>query len=54
MKIVLEQTYNALTSRKEELEAEIKRLEEKLRSPNRTVEDIVRHIELLKEYKLYC
>lgn len=53
MKIYLEQTHLGITSRKAELERQISALEEKLKTPERTVEDIVRHIQLLKEYKLY-
>ena len=53
MKINLEQTYLSTNSRKEEIEQELYDLEQKLKSPERTVEDIVRHIKLLKEYRLY-
>ncbi|MDE7439994.1 MAG: hypothetical protein K2N23_05770 [Clostridia bacterium] len=53
MKIILEQTYLSTLTRKEEIENQLAALEEKLKTPERTVEDIVRHIELLKEYKLY-
>ena len=53
MKIVLEQTYVGTQAYKEELKREIEEIERKLRSPERTVEDIVRHIELLKEYRQY-
>ena len=50
MKIILEQTYiNA--NRKGEIKSELEKLEEKLKTPERTVEDIVRHIQLLKEYR---
>ena len=51
MKITLEQSY-VNTTRKEEIKRELEEVEQKLRSPERTVEDIVRHIELLKEYRL--
>lgn len=53
MKIALLQTFVAESTRKEELERQIAETEEKLKSPERTVEDIVRHIELIKEYKQY-
>ncbi len=53
MKINLQTTYLSTTARKEEIERQLFELEEKLKTPERTVEDIVRHIELLKEYKLY-
>ena len=53
MKINIQQTYLSTTTRKEELEQELARIEEKLKTPERTVEDIVRHIQLLKEYRLY-
>ena len=32
-----------------EIDAELEKLEKKLKTPDRTVDDIVRHIELLKE-----
>ena len=53
MKINLEKTYLVTTARKEEIERELLKLEQKLKTPDRTVGDIVEHIELLKEYKLY-
>ena len=53
MKINLEQTYLGTMTRKEEIELLLSQLERKLQTPERTVEDIVRHIELLKEYRLY-
>lgn len=53
MKINLEQTYTTALSRKCEIERQLAEIEEKLKTPQRTVEDLVRHIELLKEYKLY-
>lgn len=53
MKINLQQTYLSTTTRKEEIERELFALERKLKTPERTVEDIVKHIELLKEYRLY-
>ena len=53
MKIYLEETFLVTTTRKEEIERELFKLEQVLKTPDRTVEDIVRHIELLKEYKLY-
>ena len=53
MSITLEQTYLNTTCRKQEIERELKELEEKLKSPERTVDDIVTHIKLLKEYRQY-
>lgn len=53
MEITLEQTYLSTAARKIEIERELASLEEILKTPERTVEDIVRHIELLKEYRLY-
>ena len=53
MKIVLEQTYVRPLTRKQEIERELEELEQKLKTPERTVEDIVRHIKLLKEYRQY-
>ncbi len=53
MKINLDETYLGTTSRKEEIELMLSELDEKLKTPERTVEDLVRHIELLKEYRLY-
>lgn len=53
MKINLEQTYLGTTSRKEEIELELSKLDKKLKTPERTVGDIIRHIKLLKEYRLY-
>ena len=53
MKINLQTTHFSTTNRKEEIELELSELEEKLKTPDRTVEDIVRHIQLLKEYRLY-
>ena len=51
MKITLEQTYIRTTTRKQEIERELAILEEKLKTSDRTVDDIVRHIQLLKEYR---
>ena len=51
MKITLEQTYLGNTIHKQEIERELANLEEKLKTPDRTVEDIVRHIMLLQEYR---
>ena len=51
MTITLEQTYLDSKTHKEEIERELKELDEKLKTPERTVEDIVRHIQLLKEYR---
>ena len=53
MKITLEQTYLDSTTRKLEIERQLDELEAKLQSPERSVEDIVRHIQLLKEYRQY-
>lgn len=53
MKIYLEETHLGTLSRKAEIERQLEKLEEKLKSPERTVDDIVRHILLLKEYRLY-
>ena len=53
MKIYLEETQLGTMSRKEEIERQLAKLEEKLKSPDRTVEDIIAHIKLLKEYRLY-
>ena len=51
MKINFEQTYLSSAAHRLEMERQLAVLEEKLKTPERTVEDIVRHIELLKEYK---
>lgn len=48
MKISLEQTYIDSVVSLARLENEIAKLEEVLKTPARTVDDIVRHIELLK------
>lgn len=53
MTIVLEQTYLDEATHKQEIEQELAVLEEKLKTPERTTEDIVRHILLLKEYRKY-
>ena len=53
MKITLEQNYLSTTTRKQEIERELEELDRKLRSPEHTVDDIVRHIKLLKEYRQY-
>ena len=53
MIIALEQTYLNTTTRKQEIERELEEVERKLKTPERTVEDIVRHIKLLKEYRQY-
>lgn len=53
MIIALEQTYLNTSTRKEEIERELEEIEQKLKSPERTVDDIIRHIKLLKEYRLY-
>ena len=51
MNITLENTYLDSTLRKQKIERELAILEEKLKTPERTVEDIVQHIKLLKEYR---
>ena len=51
MKIILEETYVRVPTRKEEIERELERLEEKLKTPERTLDDLVQHIKLLKEYR---
>ena len=48
MKIILPETYLNNTLNLSEIEKELQAIEEKLKLPTRTVEDIVRHIELLK------
>lgn len=48
MKIILPETYLNNTLSLSEIERELQEIEEKLKLPTRTVEDIVRHIELLK------
>ena len=53
MNITLENTYLDATKYKQQIEQELKELEEKLKTPERTVEDIVRHIYLIKEYRRY-
>ena len=53
MTITLEQTYLDTATRKQEIERELSELEETLRSPERTLDDIIRHITLLKEYRQY-
>lgn len=50
MKINLEAAYVNNAARKAEIERELAELEKKLKTPERTVEDLVRHITLLKEY----
>lgn len=49
MEITLEHTYTSTAAHKMEIERQLEQLEAKLKTPERTVEDIVRHIELLKE-----
>ena len=53
MTITLKNTYLDSKTRKQELEAELLKLEQKLKSPERTVDDIVRHIKIVKEYRQY-
>lgn len=49
MEITLEHTYTSTAAHRIEIERQLEQLEAKLKTPERTVEDIVRHIELLKE-----
>lgn len=44
---------NSTEYTREELTAELTALEEKLATPKRTVEDIVRHMQLIKQLKDY-
>ncbi len=53
MKINIEQTYLSATDRKSEIERQLAELDEILKTPERTLDDIILHIRLLKEYKLY-
>lgn len=50
MKINIEQTYLNSKARLAEVEKRLSAVEEKLRTPERTVEDIAEHMLLLKEY----
>lgn len=49
MKIKLLNTYADKEGRLAEINSELSKLEAKLKTPARTLEDIIRHIELLKE-----
>lgn len=49
MKIELVQNYLDKNCRLTEVEKELALLDEKLKTPARTLDDIIRHIELLKE-----
>ena len=51
MAITLENTYLNSEARKEKLKKELEILEEKLKTPERTLEDIVRHMQILLELK---
>ena len=51
MAITLENTYLNGEARKRELEKELEILEEKLKTPERTLEDIVRHMQILLELR---
>ena len=53
MTITLENTYIDSETRKQEIERELEELNKKLKTPERTLDDIVRHIILLKEYRQY-
>ena len=49
MKITLLNTYSDSEHRLEEIENELQTLDETLKTPARTVDVLIRHIELLKE-----
>lgn len=49
MKIILLNSYPNKERRLAEIESELAVLDEKLKTPARTLDDIIRHIELLKE-----
>ena len=51
MKITLEQTFLDGKTRKQQIESELAKLDEKLKTRERTLDDIIRHIQLLKEYR---
>lgn len=53
MKITLLNTYTNRERRLAEIERQIEELDEKLKTPERTLDDIIRHIELLKERNSY-
>lgn len=53
MKIKLTQTYLDKADCLADLERQIEELDKRLKTPERTLDDIVRHIELLKERALY-
>lgn len=49
MRINLINNYTNKEQRFAEIEAELTELDEKLKTPERTLDDIIRHIKLLKE-----
>ncbi|MCI9407669.1 MAG: hypothetical protein HFK06_04865 [Clostridia bacterium] len=49
MKVELITSYSSKTKQLAELDRQIAEVEERLKSPERTVEDIIRHIQLVKE-----
>lgn len=49
MKITLLNTYANNENRLAEIETQLAELDKKLKTPARTLDDIIRHIELLKE-----
>ena len=53
MAITLEHTYLNSEARKRELEKELEILEEKLKTPERTLDDIVRHMQILLELRKF-
>lgn len=48
MKVILPETYLTNESELSEIERELQVIEKKLKTPERTVDDLIRHIELLK------
>ena len=53
MKIKLTQTYLDQKTCLADIDRQIAELDKRLKTPERTVDDIIRHIELLKERALY-
>ena len=49
MKAVLHANHLQNTDRKRQVADELKELDKKLKTPQRTVEDVVQHMELIKE-----
>ena len=49
MKVELITTYTSTEAQLAELDKQIAEVEEKLKTPDRTVDDIIRHIQLIKE-----